>query len=285
MATLVIGNGEPINNRRACAACRHQRKKCHEDCLFAPHFPADKAEEYKAVHCVFDMSLMAKMFMGLNEYQREEAAKSIIWEAMLWQKDPVHGPLGQYKELEREYESLQEEFHQLGALLLKQWNIGTSSGNPSDAGILLPNNSQAAMNYGYYNDQGVQIGLQSPPMVAAPSISGRPVLMPMKGTYGYNNVASSSNNMVQQGQERASQNLSHRVIQDNGINGGRVGGIDEGAVFQGRGSLGTIGTSLQGQARLNVVQEGNHTAIGWGGWDVDESQFRPLFNLRPPTPR
>jgi hypothetical protein len=280
MATLVIGNGEPINNRRACAACRHQRKKCHEDCLFAPHFPADKAEEYKAVHCVFDMSLMAKMFMGLNEYQREEAAKSIIWEAMLWQKDPVHGPLGQYKELEREYESLQEEFHQLGALLLKQWNIGTSSG-PSDAGILLPNNSQGAMNYGYYNDQGVQIGLQSPPMVAAPSISSRPVLMPMQGTHGYNNIA--PNNMVQQGQERASQNLSHRVIQDNGINAGSVGGIDQGAVFQRSGS---IGTSLQRLAALNLVQEENLTINRMEDWDADVLQmFSPSLNPRASTPR
>ena len=281
MATLVIGNGEPINNRRACAACRHQRKKCHEDCLFAPHFPANKAEEYKAVHCVFDMSLMAKMFMGLNEYQREEAAKSIIWEAMLWQKDPVHGPLGQYKELEREYESLQEEFHQLGALLLKQWNIGTSSGNPSDAGILLANNSQGAMNYGYYNDQGVQIGLQSPPMVAVPSISSRPVLMPMQGTHGYNNVA--PNNMVQQGQERASQNLSHRVIQDNGINGGSVGGIDQGAVFQRSGS---IGTSLQRLAALNLVQEENLTINRMEDWDADVLQmFSPSLHPRASTPR
>ena len=280
MATLVIGNGEPINNRRACAACRHQRKKCHEDCLFAPHFPADKAEEYKAVHCVFDMSLMAKMFMGLNEYQREEAAKSIIWEAMLWQKDPVHGPLGKYKELEREYESLQEEFHQLGALLLKQWNIGTSSG-PSDAGILLPNNSQGAMNYGYYNDQGVQIGLQSPPVVAVPSISSLPVLMPMQGTHGYNNVA--PNNMVQQGQERASQNLSHRVIQDNGINGGSVGGIDQGAVFQRSGS---IGTSLQRLAALNLVQEENLTINSMEDWDADVLQmFSPSLNPRASTPR
>ncbi|GMY37652.1 LOB domain-containing protein 2-like [Fagus crenata] len=227
------------------------------------------------------MSLMAKMFMGLNEYQREEAAKSIIWEAMLWQKDPVHGPLGQYKELEREYESLQEEFHQLGALLLKQWNIGTSSGNPSDAGILLPNNSQGAMNYGYYNDQGVQIGLQSPPMVAAPSISSRPVLMPMQGTHGYNNVA--PNNMVQQGQERASQNLSHRVIQDNGINGGSVGGIDQGAVFQRSGS---IGTSLQRLAALNLVQEENLTINRMEDWDADVLQmFSPSLNPRASTPR
>ena len=227
------------------------------------------------------MSLMAKIFMGLNEYQREEAAKSIIWEAMLWQKDPVHGPLGQYKELEREYESLQEEFHQLGALLLKQWNIGTSSGNPSDAGILLPNNSQGAMNYGYYNDQGVQIGLQSPPMVAAPSISSRPVLMPMQGTHGYNNVA--PNNMVQQGQERASQNLSHRVIQDNGINGGRVGGIDQGAVFQRSGSF---GTSLQRLAALNLVQEENLTINRMEDWDADVLQmFSPSLHPRASTPR
>ena len=244
----------------------------------APHFPAAKnANEFEAVLHIFGVSAISKIFKVLNEHQRKEAANSLKWEALMWQQNPVHGPLGQYKRLYQVYESLKDE--------LKQLNSSTSSRNPSDAGILLPNNSQGAMNYGYYNDQGVQIGLQSPPMVAAPSISGRPVLMPMQGTYGYNNVASSSNNMVHQGQERASQNLSHRVIQDNGINGGRVGGIDEGAVFQGRGSLGTIGTSLQGQARLNVVQEGNHTAIGLGGWDADESQFCPLFNLCPPTPR
>jgi hypothetical protein len=129
---------------------------------------------------------------------------------------------------------------------------------------------KAAMNYGYYNDQGVQIGLQSPPMVAATSISSRPVLMPMQGTHGYNNVAS-SNNMVQQGQERASQNLSHRVIQDNGINGGSVGGIDEGAVFQRKSEA--IGTSLQRLAALNLVQEENLTINRMEDWDADVSQM------------
>ncbi|GMY37660.1 LOB domain-containing protein 2-like [Fagus crenata] len=254
----------PIRNRFPCAACRHQRKKCPEGCLMAPHFPgSNNANEFKAVLHIFGVSAMSKIFKVLNEHQRKEAANSLKWEALMWQQDPVHGPLEQYKRLYQVYESLKDE--------LKQLNSSISGGNPSDAGILLPNNSQGAMNYGYYNDQGVQIGLQSPPMVAAPSISGRPVLMPMQGTYGYNNVA--SNNMVQQGQERATQNFSHRVIQDNGINGGRVGGIDQGAVFQGRGSLGTIGTSLQGEAN------------GLGDWDADESQFRPLLNLRPPTPR
>ncbi|OIV97135.1 hypothetical protein TanjilG_00164 [Lupinus angustifolius] len=95
-----IEGGEGSNaNRHACAACRHQRRKCKEDCVLAPYFPMEKTQQYLAVHKVFGFSNMTKILSNLVEQERKEAVESFQWEAMMWQQDPVQGPLGAYKKL------------------------------------------------------------------------------------------------------------------------------------------------------------------------------------------
>ena len=81
----------------ACAACKHQRKKCHETCPLAPYFPADQNREFQAVHKVFGVSNVTKMVKNVREEDRRKAVESLVWEAVCRQNDPVLGPFGEYK--------------------------------------------------------------------------------------------------------------------------------------------------------------------------------------------
>lgn len=95
--------GEPSGGRHACAACRHQRKRCEEDCVMAPYFTADKEEEFKAVHKLFGVSNMSKLLKQLEDQNhRAQAVASFVWEAYMWKQDPIAGPRGRYKALEEE---------------------------------------------------------------------------------------------------------------------------------------------------------------------------------------
>ncbi|CAL5345086.1 unnamed protein product [Camellia sinensis] len=88
---------EERRNRPACASCKHQRKRCHEGCLMAPHFPSSKTEEFEAVHAVFGVSNVTKIIKTLDFARQKQAVKSFIWEALWWKRDPAHGPLGHVK--------------------------------------------------------------------------------------------------------------------------------------------------------------------------------------------
>ncbi|CAN4078851.1 unnamed protein product [Withania somnifera] len=92
------------SNHPACASCKHQRKKCIEgDCVMWRHFPASKMDEFLGVHKVFGISNVTKKIKSLDDVaQQDEAIKSFLWEARLWQEDPVHGPLGEYMKLEQQ---------------------------------------------------------------------------------------------------------------------------------------------------------------------------------------
>ncbi|PQQ04574.1 hypothetical protein Pyn_24249 [Prunus yedoensis var. nudiflora] len=88
------GNGVELNSRHACAACRHQRKKCDDDCVMAPYFTAEKEEAFRAVHKIFGVSNTSKLLKKLEDKNhRGRAAESFIWEACTWKQDPVNGPL------------------------------------------------------------------------------------------------------------------------------------------------------------------------------------------------
>ena len=44
-----------------CAACKLLRRKCAQDCVFAPYFPADEPQKFANVHKVFGASNVNKM--------------------------------------------------------------------------------------------------------------------------------------------------------------------------------------------------------------------------------
>lgn len=89
-------NGTP-GTAPACAACKHQRKKCHAGCILAPYFPVERNREFQAVHKVFGVSNVTKMVKNANEANRRKVVDSLVWEALCRQKDPVLGPYGEYR--------------------------------------------------------------------------------------------------------------------------------------------------------------------------------------------
>lgn len=93
----------------ACAACKHQRKKCSENCILAPYFPSNRSREFHAVHKVFGVSNITKLVRNAKEEDRRRVVDSLIWEACCRQKDPVHGPYGEYTKVYNEYKKVFDE--------------------------------------------------------------------------------------------------------------------------------------------------------------------------------
>ena len=54
-------NGRKQGVASPCAACKLLRRRCAEDCVFAPYFPADEPQKFASVHKVFGASNVNKM--------------------------------------------------------------------------------------------------------------------------------------------------------------------------------------------------------------------------------
>ncbi|KAI3416599.1 HTH myb-type domain-containing protein [Psidium guajava] len=92
-----------------CAACKCQRRKCTQDCVFAPYFPADQPQKFAYVHEVFGASNVAKLLNELHPSQREDAANSLAYEAEVRLRDPVYGSVGLISILQHKLNLLQKE--------------------------------------------------------------------------------------------------------------------------------------------------------------------------------
>ncbi|KAJ6884817.1 LOB domain-containing protein 2-like [Populus alba x Populus x berolinensis] len=89
---------------QACASCKHQRKRCAEDCVLAPYFPAERMREFQAVHKVFGVSNVIKLVKDVDKERQKETADSLVWEASCRQDDPVLGCYGKFKRIQEELE-------------------------------------------------------------------------------------------------------------------------------------------------------------------------------------
>jgi hypothetical protein len=94
---------------QACAACKHQRKKCSENCILAPYFPSSRSREFKAVHKVFGVSNITKFVRNAQEGDRRKVVDSLIWEALSRQRDPINGSYGEYTKVYNEYKRVFDE--------------------------------------------------------------------------------------------------------------------------------------------------------------------------------
>ncbi|KAK1412131.1 hypothetical protein QVD17_33129 [Tagetes erecta] len=102
----------PATGVPACASCRHQRKKCTEKCVLAPFFPADKTQDFQAVHKVFGVSNVTKLVKDLSREDGKKAVDSLIWEANCRLKDPVLGPLGEFQRVSEELGAYKTQYQQ-----------------------------------------------------------------------------------------------------------------------------------------------------------------------------
>lgn len=55
------GGGRKQGAASPCAACKLLRRRCAQDCVFAPYFPADEPQKFANVHKVFGASNVNKM--------------------------------------------------------------------------------------------------------------------------------------------------------------------------------------------------------------------------------
>ncbi|CAI8588817.1 unnamed protein product [Vicia faba] len=94
-----------------CAACKFLRRKCTTECVFAPYFPPDNPQRFAYVHKVFGASNVAKLLNELTQSQREDAVKSLAYEAEARLRDPVYGCVGLISLLQHKLRAIQGELN------------------------------------------------------------------------------------------------------------------------------------------------------------------------------
>ncbi|XP_055804732.1 LOB domain-containing protein 36-like [Solanum dulcamara] len=92
-----------------CAACKFLRRKCTQECVFAPYFPPDQPQKFGNVHKVFGASNVAKLLNELNATQREDAVNSLAYEAEYRMRDPVYGCVGLISILQHKLKQVQDD--------------------------------------------------------------------------------------------------------------------------------------------------------------------------------
>ncbi|XP_073137877.1 LOB domain-containing protein 4-like [Henckelia pumila] len=113
-----------------CAACTYRRKRCGPDCVFAPYFPAEKAEEFEKVNWLFGGQNTMNMLNSVTEEERSRTAETLVIEASIRRENPVHGPLETEKMLREQIEMLQKEMEIVQRLL----HLHKSTGDGKDIG-------------------------------------------------------------------------------------------------------------------------------------------------------
>ncbi|KAK7351163.1 hypothetical protein VNO77_10408 [Canavalia gladiata] len=106
-----MSSSSSSSSNSPCAACKIQRRKCTQECVFAPYFPPDNPQRFAYVHKVFGASNVAKLLNELNAAQREDAVKSLAYEAEARLRDPVYGCVGLISILQHKLKQLQTELN------------------------------------------------------------------------------------------------------------------------------------------------------------------------------
>ncbi|KQK03543.1 LOB domain-containing protein 7 [Brachypodium distachyon] len=101
-----IGNG----GSGACAVCKHQRRKCEPNCELAAYFPANRMNDFRALHLVFGVANLTKLIKAnATEEARRRAAETLTWEARWRERDPSEGCYREVSCLRRENAVLRAE--------------------------------------------------------------------------------------------------------------------------------------------------------------------------------
>ncbi|CAN1343623.1 LOB domain-containing protein 36 [Linum perenne] len=93
-AAAAVEDMSSLSSNSPCAACKFLRRKCTQECIFAPYFPPDQPQKFASVHKVFGASNVAKLLKELSAVQREDAVNSLAYEAEERLRDPVYGCVG-----------------------------------------------------------------------------------------------------------------------------------------------------------------------------------------------
>ncbi|KAG8634994.1 hypothetical protein MANES_17G112700v8 [Manihot esculenta] len=102
-----------------CAACKSLRRKCLPNCIFSPYFPPEEPQKFAIVHKIFGASNVNKLLNEVLPHQREDAVKSLAYEAEARLKDPVYGCVGAISVLQSQVIKLQKELDATQADLIR----------------------------------------------------------------------------------------------------------------------------------------------------------------------
>ncbi|XP_047313931.1 LOB domain-containing protein 30-like [Impatiens glandulifera] len=106
---------------RACGACKFLRKKCVEDCIFAPYFNSGEGTvNFAAVHKVFGASNVTKLLTIIPIHKRLDTVLTLNYEAHARLRDPIYGCVSQIRDLQNQVINLQSEISCLQAHLARQ---------------------------------------------------------------------------------------------------------------------------------------------------------------------
>ncbi|XP_057818765.1 LOB domain-containing protein 25 isoform X1 [Cryptomeria japonica] len=114
---------------QACAACKYQRRKCSADCPLAPYFPPDHPKLFLNAHKLFGVSNILRILRQVDDSQKKDAMKSIIYQSNAREKDPVHGCFGIIVMLQSRVERLRQELELVKSqiMFLQQLYAGPSN--------------------------------------------------------------------------------------------------------------------------------------------------------------
>jgi hypothetical protein len=57
----MAGSGSSGSSSAPCASCKLLRRRCTQECVFAPYFPPEDPHKFAIVHKVFGASNVSKM--------------------------------------------------------------------------------------------------------------------------------------------------------------------------------------------------------------------------------
>lgn len=92
-----------------CAACKLLRRKCTQECVFAPYFPPTQPQKFISVHRVFGASNVTKILNDLPPANREDAVNSLFYEAEARIRDPIYGCVGLISFLQQYLKKIQQD--------------------------------------------------------------------------------------------------------------------------------------------------------------------------------
>nr|GEW62052.1 hypothetical protein [Tanacetum cinerariifolium] len=96
---------------QACAACKYQRKRCTPECALAPHFRPEQTEIFKNAHKLFGVRNILRILEQIDPSQKTEAMRSIIYQANMRDRSPVHGCLGVIYQLQYQIRQAEKELY------------------------------------------------------------------------------------------------------------------------------------------------------------------------------
>ncbi|KAK9073196.1 hypothetical protein SSX86_007520 [Deinandra increscens subsp. villosa] len=96
---------------QACAACKYQRKRCTPECALAPHFRPEQTEIFKNAHKLFGVRNILRILEQVDPALKNEAMRSIIYQANMRDRSPVHGCLGVIYQLQYQIRQAEKELY------------------------------------------------------------------------------------------------------------------------------------------------------------------------------